>query len=186
MLCVTLERTAAELCTQIRPPPWHLRIAKGAGKLRHINISTLWIQEKQDLHQLAMRKVLGTDNPADLMTKYLTRSVIDTHLQFMGHHRADGRAQAGLKVQGKTATAVNGRAVGHPNHGNDPNKKLANKSRDDIVLFQSGRQIHKRHTQSWCESTCPLMMLFTGPACYRGRKGHSTRVLNRHIPPYKT
>ena len=76
---------------------------KGAGKLRHINISTRWTQEEQDLHQLEMRKVLATDNPADLMTKYLTRSVIDTHLQFMGHHRADGRAQAGLKVQGKTA-----------------------------------------------------------------------------------
>ena len=49
---------------------------KGAGKLRHINIS---FQEKQDLHQLEMRKVLGTENPADLMTKYLTRSVMDTH-----------------------------------------------------------------------------------------------------------
>ena len=32
---------------------------KGAGKLRHINISTLWIQEKQDCHQLELRKVLG-------------------------------------------------------------------------------------------------------------------------------
>ena len=29
---------------------------KGAGKLRHINISTLWIQEKQDFHQPEMRK----------------------------------------------------------------------------------------------------------------------------------
>ena len=25
---------------------------KGAGKVRHINIATLWIQERQDLHQL--------------------------------------------------------------------------------------------------------------------------------------
>ena len=63
---------------------------KGAGQLRHISIRTLWIQEKQDLHQLEMRKVLGTDNLADLMTKHLTRSVIDTHLQFIGHHGADG------------------------------------------------------------------------------------------------
>ena len=106
MRCVTLERTAVESYADSSAA---LAIAnrKGARKLRHINISTLWIQEKQDLHQLEMRMVLGTDNPADLMTKYLTRSVIDTHLQFMGHHRADGRAQAGLKVQGKTATAVN-------------------------------------------------------------------------------
>ena len=93
---------------------------KGAGKLRHINISTLWIQEKQDLHQLEMRKVLGTDNPVDLMTKYFTRSVIDTHLQFMGHDRADGRAQAGLKVQGKLANAVTGRVVGSETTGHTP------------------------------------------------------------------
>ena len=85
---------------------------KGAGKLRHINISTLWIQEKQDCHQVELREVLGTINPADLMTKYLTRTVIDTHLQFMSHQRADGRAQAGLKVQGKAASAATGRAVG--------------------------------------------------------------------------
>ena len=85
---------------------------KGAGKLRHINISTLWIQEKQDFHQLEMRKVLGTKNPADLMTKYLTRSVIDTHLQFIGQRRAEGRAQAGLQVQGTAAAAADGGVAG--------------------------------------------------------------------------
>ena len=85
---------------------------KGAGKLRHINISTLWIQEKQDLHQLEMRKVQGTNNPADLMTKDLTRTVIDTHLRFIGQQRADGRAQAGLQVQGTAAAAANGGVAG--------------------------------------------------------------------------
>ena len=85
---------------------------KGAGKLRHINISTLWIQEKQDFHQLEMRKVLGTKNPANLMTKYLARSVIDIHLQFIGQRRAEGRAQAGLQVQGTAAAAANGGVAG--------------------------------------------------------------------------
>ena len=85
---------------------------KGGWQIRRINISTLWIQEKQACHQLELRKVIGANNPADLMTKYLTRTVIDTHLQFMSHQRADGRAQAGLKVQGKAASAASGRAVG--------------------------------------------------------------------------
>ena len=76
---------------------------KGAGKLRHINISSLWIQEKQDLHQLEMRKVLGTENPADLMTKYLTRAVMDTHLEYLSQRRESGRARSGLNIQGKTA-----------------------------------------------------------------------------------
>ena len=51
--------------------------------MRHINISSLWIPETQDLHQLDMRKVLGTENPADLMTKYLTRAVMDTHREYL-------------------------------------------------------------------------------------------------------
>ena len=46
---------------------------KGAGKLRHINVSALWIQDVQDREGATYMKVLGTANPADLMTKYLTR-----------------------------------------------------------------------------------------------------------------
>ena len=87
---------------------------RGAGKLRHVNISALWIQEKQDLHQLEMRKILGTENPADLMTKYLTRSVMDTHFGFLNQRRESGRAKSGLNVQGseKTHTEVLSTASG--------------------------------------------------------------------------
>ena len=46
---------------------------KGAGKLRHNNVSALWIQNIQDREGASYMKVLGTANPADLMTKYLTR-----------------------------------------------------------------------------------------------------------------
>ena len=77
---------------------------KGAGKLRHINVSALWIQEKQDLHQLEMRKILGAENPADLMTKYLTRSVMDSHFEFLSQRRESGRAKSGLNIQGKNTT----------------------------------------------------------------------------------
>ena len=79
---------------------------KGAGKLRHINVSALWIQEKQDLHQLEMRKILGTENPADLMTKYLTRSVMDSHFGFLSQRRESGRAKSGLNIQGKNTTTT--------------------------------------------------------------------------------
>ena len=44
---------------------------KGAGKLRHIRVSALWIQEKQDREDTTYAHILGTDNPADLMTKHL-------------------------------------------------------------------------------------------------------------------
>ena len=43
---------------------------KGAGKLRHINVSALWIQDPHDREGAEYTKILGTENPADLMTKY--------------------------------------------------------------------------------------------------------------------
>ena len=73
---------------------------KGAGKLRHINVSSLWIQERQDREDLELRKVLGTENLADLMTKYLTRESIDRCMGHMSQVRLAGRAEAGLQVQG--------------------------------------------------------------------------------------
>ena len=73
---------------------------KGAGKLRHINVSSLWIQEKQDAKELMLRKVPGTENPADMMTKYLDRTCIDKCMGYLSQDRADGRAKSGLEVQG--------------------------------------------------------------------------------------
>ena len=72
---------------------------KGAGKLRHINISCLWIQEIQGTKQLELRKVLGTENPADMMTKHLPRQPLDKCMGQLNQTRAQGQAKAGLDVQ---------------------------------------------------------------------------------------
>ena len=76
---------------------------KGAGKLRHININTLWIQEAQDKEGVTFKKVLGTDNPADLMTKHLTRDSINSHMGRLGQEVREGRAKKGLEMQGSKA-----------------------------------------------------------------------------------
>ena len=73
---------------------------KGAGKLRHININTLWVQEVQDREGVTYQRVLGTENPADLMTKYLTRDVINAHMSRLGQEVREGRADKGLEMQG--------------------------------------------------------------------------------------
>ena len=46
-------------------------------------------------------KVLGTSNPADLMTKYLTREKVDNAIDKIGQVVQSGRAQASLDIQGK-------------------------------------------------------------------------------------
>ena len=42
---------------------------KGAGKSRHSSFSALWIQDVQDREGGEYTKILGTEKPADLMTK---------------------------------------------------------------------------------------------------------------------
>ena len=44
---------------------------KGSGKLRHINIRMLWIQQKQERGEVELRKIQGAVNPPDLLTKHL-------------------------------------------------------------------------------------------------------------------
>ena len=79
-----------------------LAIAKrrGAGKLRHIHVSALWVQERQDREDTVYQKILGTENPADLMTKYLVREKIDKCMDQLSQSRLDGRAVVGLELQG--------------------------------------------------------------------------------------
>ena len=66
--------------------------------MRHNNIKSLWIQERQNEKYLELRKVLGTENPADLMTKHLARQPLDKCMLQLNQHRTSGRASAGLDL----------------------------------------------------------------------------------------
>jgi len=82
---------------------------RGSGKLRHINVALLWIQEKDGKEQLKYEKVKGTDNPADLMTKYVSSQKMAKYLEMLGLHFEEGRAKESLKMQ--SGDAVRGRGV---------------------------------------------------------------------------
>ena len=56
-------------------------------------------------------KVLGTENPADLMNKYLTREVGDKHMHALGQEIREGRAHKGLEMQGAQSEVGAGTAV---------------------------------------------------------------------------
>jgi hypothetical protein len=72
---------------------------KGSGKLRHINISLLWIQEKESKEELSFEKVLGTENPADMMTKNLDALKIAKFSTMLQQEFRAGRSKEGLQVQ---------------------------------------------------------------------------------------
>ena len=57
---------------------------RGLGKMRHIEVRDLWLQEEVRKGNVVVQKVLGTDNPADLMTKFLHVKEIEHRLGEMG------------------------------------------------------------------------------------------------------
>ena len=59
---------------------------RGLGRMRHIEVRELWLQEEIRLGKVVVKKVLGTENPADLMTKFLKTSEVVDRLWRMGIH----------------------------------------------------------------------------------------------------
>ena len=56
---------------------------RGLGKMRHIEVKDLWLQEAVCRGRVKLQKVDGVKNPADLFTKYLTSAEIERHLKFL-------------------------------------------------------------------------------------------------------
>ena len=71
---------------------------EGLDKVRHVEVAVLWIQEQEARRQLPLYKVLGTENPADLMTKNLSRMDLEKYLNMINANFLDGRAATAPKV----------------------------------------------------------------------------------------
>ena len=56
---------------------------RGLGKMKHIEIRDLWLQEEVLKGLVEVMKVRGTENPADLMTKYLNMTDIKERLAYL-------------------------------------------------------------------------------------------------------
>ena len=72
---------------------------RGAGKLRHINIGLLWIQEKTEAEEVIVKKVKGISNPADMMTKSVNKEKLDKYMGMAKQKVVEGRAKESLKVK---------------------------------------------------------------------------------------
>ena len=71
---------------------------RGLGKVRHLDVTDLWLQEKVREGDIHVEKVAGTENPADALTKVLARPLLTKHLTCMGLFPEDGRAVPGPKL----------------------------------------------------------------------------------------
>ena len=66
----------------------------GLGKLRHLETGYLWLQAAVKAKKLQVRKVLGTENPADLLTKHLAAADMWKNLEKLHMAPEDGRSKA--------------------------------------------------------------------------------------------
>ena len=79
-----------------------LSIAKrqGAGKMRHINVKSLWLQEKALQEELSYEKVRGEDNPADGLTKHVRQEMAERYGGVVGVRFSADRAEGSLQLAG--------------------------------------------------------------------------------------
>ena len=63
-----------------------------SSRTRHVAVHFLWLQERVAAGQIKILKVKGDINPADLLTKYLTRDIMLRHMATARLALAEGRA----------------------------------------------------------------------------------------------
>ena len=71
---------------------------RGSGKLRHIRVGQLWIQEMAEEGEVKVRKIGGEQNVADLMTKHLADRKVSQFIENMNCEARSGRADIGLQI----------------------------------------------------------------------------------------
>ena len=66
---------------------------RGNGKLRHVKVGDLWLQEKADSGEVLYSKIRGELNPADMMTKYLPGGRIVSLSRELAQFSSDGQSR---------------------------------------------------------------------------------------------
>jgi hypothetical protein len=78
----------------------------GIGRVRHLAVGQLWVQELVRDGAVALYKVKGELNPADLFTKPLGRAILDAHLGRLRACREAGRAASAPAASAEVDTSL--------------------------------------------------------------------------------
>ncbi len=71
---------------------------QGVGRLRHVRVQYLWVQDKVQSGEVDVQKVWGKENPADLLTKHLPAGEVQKHLEALCIITSDDRAKSAPKL----------------------------------------------------------------------------------------
>ena len=75
----------------------------GIGRVRHLAVGQLWVQEKIRSGAVALFKVPGGVNPADLLTKFMLRELMDRHIRGMCLSHGGSRSALAPHIVGGAA-----------------------------------------------------------------------------------
>ena len=64
---------------------------RGLGKVRHIAVNELWLQEQVSLKKVVINKLKNKFNVADILTKHLSKYDVDQIVDFLQHEFSEGR-----------------------------------------------------------------------------------------------
>ena len=67
---------------------------RGLGKIRHLAVADLWVQDRIKSGDVRLEKVLGAEKPADMLTKHVEYPNMIKHLTFLGLSFEAGRAES--------------------------------------------------------------------------------------------
>jgi len=71
----------------------------GLGRVRHMAVALLWLQDAVRRGDVEIAKCRGTENPSDIGTKYVPVAVLDTALEMLGFEVRGGNARLALRAQ---------------------------------------------------------------------------------------
>ncbi len=66
---------------------------RGAGRVRHIEVRDLWVQDRVAKGDLQIKKVKCEENVADCLTKHVERAKTDSYVKECGLARRRGRRE---------------------------------------------------------------------------------------------
>ena len=64
----------------------------GLGKVRHVAVHLLWLQDLVRKGEVRMSKVEGSNNPADVLTKHVSAEILHKHFRALLLYAREGRA----------------------------------------------------------------------------------------------
>ena len=159
---------------------------QGLGKLRHIGVQYLWMQEKVRNGEVKVLKVPGAENPADLCTKHLSADTIQHLISLVNAETTADRASSAPMLARATERLHGGMCV-YATTGSDGPTML-------IVTMLPGMQsLRERSPRRTTGSERPTLLRVqrqpeeSGRWSYPGRVGGTSSPAGRssHLAEWK-